>query len=109
MLLNAAHPAKALYARLLKAEGDRLRLAVKVFEVRTPNEIEGAVAEAASWRADGLLVATIAGLLQPHRARIAEASLRRQPGTSSRQDFCLVTGQTPSTTSVPQQRSWTRS
>jgi hypothetical protein len=51
-------PAKALYARLLKAEVDRLRWAVKVIEVRAPDEIEGAVAEAASRRADALLVAT---------------------------------------------------
>jgi ABC-type uncharacterized transport system substrate-binding protein len=84
------HPAKALYARLFKAEGDRLRLAVKAFEVRAPDEIEGTVAEAARWRADALVAATTAGLIQPHRARIADASLRHRlpfATTSAARDF----------------------
>jgi putative tryptophan/tyrosine transport system substrate-binding protein len=58
--------------------------------VREPNQIEGAVAEAASWRADALVVATTAGLLQPHRARIAEAALRHRlpfATTSAARDF----------------------
>jgi hypothetical protein len=75
----AQEHAKALYARLLKAEGDRLKVAVKVFEVRAPNEIEGVVAEAASWGADGLTVATTHGLLQPYRARIADPRRARRP------------------------------
>ena len=78
MLLNAAHPSKELYAGLLNAEADRLGFTVKIFEVRASDEIDRAVGEIARWRADALMVTTTAGLLGPHRARIAEAALRHR-------------------------------
>jgi putative ABC transport system substrate-binding protein len=78
VLLNAAHPAKELHAGLLKAEAERLKFTFKAFEVRAPDEIEGVVGEIARWRADALVVTTTPGLLQPNRARIAEAALRHR-------------------------------
>ena len=78
VLLNADHPAKDLYARSLKSAGDQLKVAVKPFEVRVPDEIEGVVGEAVRWRADALVVTTTAGLLQPHRIRIGEVALRHR-------------------------------
>ena len=65
-------------AGLLKAEAARLGFTVKIFEVRASDEIDRAVGEIARWRADALTVTTTAGLLQPHRARIAEAALRHR-------------------------------
>ena len=78
VLLNADHPAKDLYAKSLKSAGDQLKLAVKPFQVRVPDEIEGVVEEAVRWRADALVVTTSAGLLHPHRTRIAAVALRHR-------------------------------
>jgi putative tryptophan/tyrosine transport system substrate-binding protein len=75
VLSNPSNPPHVHYLRETERVGTALRLEVRAFEVRGPNDLPGAFAAMADWRADGLVTLTD-GMLFSQRARVTELALK---------------------------------
>jgi putative tryptophan/tyrosine transport system substrate-binding protein len=75
VLSNPSNPPHVHYLRETERVGTALGLEVRAFEVRGPNDLPGAFAAMADWRADGLVTLTD-GMLFSQRARVTELALK---------------------------------
>jgi len=71
ILSNPGNPPHVPYLRETERAASTLGLEVRAFEVRGPNDLPGAFAAMADWRADGLVTLTD-GMLYSQRARVVE-------------------------------------
>ena len=75
VLSNPGNPPHIHYLRETERVATALGLDVRAFEVRNPNDLPGAFAAMADWRADGLVTLTD-GMLFSQRARVTELALK---------------------------------
>ena len=73
VLSNPGNPPHVHYLRDTERVAAVLHLDVRAFEVRGPNDLPGAFAAMADWRADGLVTLTD-GMLFSQRARVVESA-----------------------------------
>jgi len=92
VLSNPSNPPHVHYLRETERVATALGLDVRAFEVRGPNDLPGAFAAMADWRADGLVTLTD-GMLFSQRARVTELALNsKRPGVYPEAEFVAAGG-----------------
>jgi putative ABC transport system substrate-binding protein len=92
VLSNPGNPPHIPYLRETKRAATALGLAIRAFEVRSPNDLPGAFAAMADWRADGLVTLTD-GMLFSQRDLVVELALKsKRPGVYPEAEFVAAGG-----------------
>jgi putative ABC transport system substrate-binding protein len=92
VLSNPGNPPHVPYLRETKRAATALGLAIRAFEVRSPNDLPGAFAAMADWRADGLVTLTD-GMLFSQRDLVVELALKsKRPGVYPEAEFVAAGG-----------------
>jgi putative tryptophan/tyrosine transport system substrate-binding protein len=92
VLSNPGNPPHLHYLRETERVAAELGVDVRAFEVRGPDDLPGAFAAMADWRADGLVTLTD-GMLFSQRARVTELALRsKRPAVYPEAEFVAVGG-----------------
>jgi putative ABC transport system substrate-binding protein len=92
VLSNPGNPPHLHYLRETERVAAELGVDVQAFEVRGPDDLPGAFAAMADWRADGLVTLTD-GMLFSQRARVTELALRsKRPAVYPEAEFVAVGG-----------------
>ena len=92
VLSNPGNPPYLHYLRETERVAAELGVDVRAFEVRGPDDLPGAFAAMADWRADGLVTLTD-GMLFSQRARVTELALRsKRPAVYPEAEFVAVGG-----------------
>jgi putative tryptophan/tyrosine transport system substrate-binding protein len=78
VVVNPANPAAKAFVSEVEKTASAIGVRVVPFEVRTLKELENVFREAATQRADGLIVSTTEGLFFSHRRLIADLALRNR-------------------------------
>jgi len=89
---NPGNPPHVPYLRETERAASALGLEIRAFEVRGPNDLPGAFAAMADWRADGLSTFTD-GMLFSQRDRVVELALKSKlPGVYPEAEFAAAGG-----------------
>ena len=92
VLGNPGNPPHVPYLRETERAATALGLAMRAFEVRSPNDLPGAFAAMADWRADGLVTLTD-GMLASQRDLVVELALKsKRPGVYPEAEFVAAGG-----------------
>ena len=92
VLSNPGNPPHIPYLRETKRAATALGLAIRAFEVRSPNDLPDAFAAMADWRADGLVTLTD-GMLFSQRDLVVELALKsKRPGVYPEAEFVAAGG-----------------
>jgi putative ABC transport system substrate-binding protein len=92
VLSNPGNPPHVPYLRETERAATALGLDLRAFEVRGANDLPGAFAAMADWRADGLVTLTD-GMLFSQRDRVAELALKnKRPGVYPEAEFVAAGG-----------------
>jgi putative ABC transport system substrate-binding protein len=92
VLSNPGNPPHVPYLRETKRAATALGLAIRAFEVRSPNDLPDAFAAMADWRADGLVTLTD-GMLFSQRDLVVELALKsKRPGVYPEAEFVAAGG-----------------
>jgi putative ABC transport system substrate-binding protein len=92
VLSNPGNPPHVPYLRETERAATALGLDLRAFEVRSANDLPGAFAAMADWRADGLVTLTD-GMLFSQRDRVAELALKsKRPGVYPEAEFVAAGG-----------------
>jgi putative tryptophan/tyrosine transport system substrate-binding protein len=110
---NPGNPPHVPYLRETERAASALGLEIRAFEVRGPNDLPGAFAAMADWRADGLSTFTD-GMLFSQRDRVVELALKSKlPGVYPEAEFAAAGGLASYGPSLPdlfreRPATWTR-
>lgn len=92
VLSNPGNPPHVPYLRETERAATALGLGLRAFEVRGPDDLPGAFAAMADWRADGLVTLTD-GMLFSQRDRVVELALKSKlPGVFPEAEFVAAGG-----------------
>jgi putative ABC transport system substrate-binding protein len=92
VLSNPGNPPHVPYLRETERAATALGLAMRAFEVRSPNDLPGAFTAIADWRADGLVTLTD-GMLFSQRDRVAELAVKSKlPAVYPEAEFAAAGG-----------------
>jgi putative tryptophan/tyrosine transport system substrate-binding protein len=101
VLSNPGNPPHVPYLRETERAATALGLAMRAFEVRSPNDLPGAFTAIADWRADGLVTLTD-GMLFSQRDRVAELAVKSKlPAVYPEAEFAAAGGLAPYGPSLP--------
>jgi putative tryptophan/tyrosine transport system substrate-binding protein len=92
VLSNPGNPPHVPYLRETERAATALGLAMRAFEVRSPNDLPGGFTAIADWRADGLVTLTD-GMLFSQRDRVAELAVKSKlPAVYPEAEFAAAGG-----------------